>query len=111
MIGREKERKMLEDALDSEYSEFVAVYGRRRVGKTFLIRETFDYSFAFQHSGVANSGMKRQLRAFAGSLKEAGLERKTELGDWFDAFDALKDLLRQFMIKGPAFFSGQPVCR
>ena len=95
MIGREKERKMLEDARDSEYSEFVAVYGRRRVGKTFLIRETFDYSFAFQHSGVANSGMKRQLRAFAGSLKEAGLERKTELGDWFDAFDALKDLLRR----------------
>lgn len=94
MIGRERERKMLEDARDSEYSEFVAVYGRRRVGKTFLIRETFDYSFAFQHSGIANSGMRRQLRAFAGSLKEAGLELKVQPNDWFDAFDALKDLLR-----------------
>ncbi len=95
MIGRDKERKMLEDARDSEYSEFVAVYGRRRIGKTFLIRETFDYSFAFQHSGIANSGMKRQLRAFAGSLREAGLELKAMPADWFDAFDALKNLLRQ----------------
>ena len=73
MIGREKERKALEDALDSEYSEFVAVYGRRRVGKTFLVRETFNYTFTFQHSGLARSGMKRQLKAFAGSLKDAGL--------------------------------------
>ena len=104
MIGREQERKMLEDARDSEYSEFVAVYGRRRVGKTFLIRETFDYSFAFQHSGLANSGMRRQLRAFAGSLKEAGLVLKTELGDWFDAFDALKDLLRQSPDRKPRAF-------
>ena len=47
MIGRSKERRMLEEARDSEYSEFVAVYGRRRVGKTFLVRETFDYTFTF----------------------------------------------------------------
>ena len=42
MIGREKEKKVLLDAFSSDYSEFVAVYGRRRVGKTFLIRESFD---------------------------------------------------------------------
>ncbi len=95
MIGREKERRMLEEAKDSEYSEFVAVYGRRRVGKTFLVRETFDYSFAFQHAGVANSGMKRQLRAFVGSLRDAGVDPKTIPKDWLDAFDALKDVIRR----------------
>jgi AAA+ ATPase superfamily predicted ATPase len=94
MIGRSKERRLLEEARDSEYSEFVAVYGRRRVGKTFLVRETFDYTFAFQHSGLANSGMKRQLKAFAGSLRESGLENRSVPVDWLDAFDALKDVIR-----------------
>ena len=55
LIGRKNEQQRLRDAYESEYSEFVAVYGRRRVGKTFLIRETFDYKFTFQHSGLANS--------------------------------------------------------
>ncbi|MBQ3344593.1 MAG: ATP-binding protein [Kiritimatiellae bacterium] len=95
MIGRSKERRMLEEARDSEYSEFVAVYGRRRVGKTFLVRETFDYTFTFQHSGLANSGMKRQLKAFAGALRESGLDIGAVPGDWMDAFDALKDVIRR----------------
>ena len=37
--------------MNSYNSEFVAVYGRRRVGKTYLIRETFNYKFTFQHTG------------------------------------------------------------
>lgn len=57
MVGREKEQKTLINAYKSEYSQFVAVYGRRRVGKTFLIRETFDYKFTFQHAGAANFGI------------------------------------------------------
>lgn len=47
LIGREKEKQILIDALHSEYSQFIAVYGRRRVGKTFLIREAYNYRFAF----------------------------------------------------------------
>ena len=42
LIGREKEKEVLLNALNEEYSQFIAVYGRRRVGKTFLIRETFE---------------------------------------------------------------------
>ena len=53
IIGRKKELSQLREAYESEYSEFVAVYGRRRVGKTFLVREAFDYNFTFQHSGLA----------------------------------------------------------
>ena len=45
LIGRQFEKDRLLSAYESEYSEFVAVYGRRRVGKTFLIRETFNYKF------------------------------------------------------------------
>ena len=72
MIGRKKERAQLLDAFKSEYSEFVAVYGRRRVGKTFLIRETFNYTFAFQHAGVKLGGKEVQLERFI-----SGMSRKT----------------------------------
>ena len=50
LIGRKKEKEQLLSALHSEQSEFIAVYGRRRVGKTYLIREAYDYHFAFQHT-------------------------------------------------------------
>ena len=72
MIGRKKEQMSLLSAEQSEQSEFVAVYGRRRVGKTFLVRETFAGRLAFSHSGVENVGMTEQLRAFRSSLKEYG---------------------------------------
>lgn len=71
LIGREKEQYILRQALQADRSRFVAVYGRRRVGKTFLIRETFDYTFTFQHSGLAKGNYQAQLIAFAESLKDA----------------------------------------
>ena len=64
IIGRDNEIQELKAAFESEYSEFVVVYGRRRVGKTFLIRETFDYTFTFQHSGVANVAKREQIKNF-----------------------------------------------
>ena len=51
MIGREFEQARLLERYKSGQSEFVVVYGRRRVGKTFLVRETFANKFAFQHTG------------------------------------------------------------
>ena len=52
IIGRENEQRLLEELFESKESEFVAVYGRRRVGKTYLIRETFNYRFSFYHIGI-----------------------------------------------------------
>ena len=68
MIGREKEQRRLRELADSGEAEFVAVYGRRRVGKTCLVRETFDGEFTFCHSGMARVGMASQLHAFRSSL-------------------------------------------
>ena len=48
IIGREKEQRELQSLLGKDESQFCAVYGRRRVGKTYLIRETFNYQFCFQ---------------------------------------------------------------
>ena len=71
----------------------MAVYGRRRVGKTFLIRETFDYKFTFQHSGLAKSTRTKQLRAWRDSLVESGLKLKFTPTNWLDAFNLLKELI------------------
>ena len=68
MIGRIAEKEKLIKAYESEYSQFVTVYGRRRVGKTFFVRETFNYTFTFEHAGLANSPMKKQLKAWQSSL-------------------------------------------
>jgi len=94
LIGREKEQYILRQALQADRSRFVAVYGRRRVGKTFLIRETFDYTFTFQHSGLAKGNYRAQLNAFAESLKDAGAFNVTVPKNWMDAFRQLKALIR-----------------
>lgn len=73
LIGREDEIAKLKRAYNSENSEFVAVYGRRRIGKTFLIRETFKDGFTFQYSGIFNASNSEQLDMFYRSLLEQGL--------------------------------------
>ena len=94
MIGRETEKTKLLEAFNSDNSEFVAVYGRRRVGKTYLIRETFNNLFVFQHSGLANATMKDQLAAWVDDIREAGLDVKKVPQSWLDAFRLLKELIK-----------------
>ena len=57
MIGRKEEIESLREAATADRSRFIVVYGRRRVGKTFLIREAFDYRFTFSHTGMEASSM------------------------------------------------------
>ncbi len=95
LIGRKAEQRELLRAYRSEYSEFVAVTGRRRIGKTFLIRETFNYQFAFQHSGLANQNTRSQLREFRQSLVNYGMTKCRIPSDWFDAFSLLSELLNK----------------
>ena len=90
LIGREKEKEVLLSTLLEEYSQFVAVYGRRRVGKTFLIRETFDNKFDFQYTGAANLTARKQLAKFRRTLKEYGLKDVAPLKNWGEAFDEFK---------------------
>ena len=98
LIGRDNERKILRDALTDEYSQFIAIYGRRRVGKTFLIRESYDYNFTFQFTGAAKTPTKKQLARFRLALKEHGLaDMPTVFTNWMTAFAELK-----------RFIAGQP---
>lgn len=91
LIGRDKEKQILQNALTEEYSQFVAVYGRRRVGKTFLIRESYDYKFTFQFTGAANTSSRKQLARFRMALKEHGLTDMPKVfANWMTAFSELK---------------------
>ena len=71
IIGRESELNALKTYLTSSQSEFVAVYGRRRVGKTFLIRKAADEKFAFFLTGVHNATKSEQLTNFAIAYQKA----------------------------------------
>ena len=68
IIGRNAEISELERLRDSGRSEFVMVYGRRRVGKTFLIRKFFHNEFAFQVTGIARGTRQEQLFNFDAAL-------------------------------------------
>jgi uncharacterized protein len=94
IIGRKKEIQKLDGLVKSKKSEFLAVYGRRRVGKTFLIREYFDYTFQFQISGLANADTSQQLFNFDTVLKkQSNLIFETPSTNWFIAFQRLTEHL------------------
>ncbi len=93
LIGREKDLKTLKLCYESQESEFVAVYGRRRVGKTFLIRHFFSQGFAFSLTGLDNVSMTEQLTNFSIELSNY-TEKETQVPkNWLYAFDMLRKYL------------------
>ena len=97
MIGRKKEQRILQDLAMSGEPEFVVIYGRRRVGKTFLVRETFGNDFFFSYTGVANIKAQQQRVEFSKALRKHGWIPKDHSAhtpdNWFDSFDALRELI------------------
>ncbi len=92
LVGREKEQKELIRLKESSQAEFVVLYGRRRVGKTFLVRSFFDDKFSFYCTGIAQGSRKQQLENFGKMLsKYSGKNCLPK--DWFDAFEALKSII------------------
>jgi hypothetical protein len=92
VIGRKDEQEKFSKALASGESEFVAVYGRRRVGKTFLIREFFGQAIRFELTGMQGVSLRDQLVNFAGALAKAkGLSETLQPpASWQEAFVQLE---------------------
>ncbi|NII28542.1 AAA family ATPase [Pseudoflavitalea sp. X16] len=111
IIGRNEEQKVLEQLLKSEKPEFLAVYGRRRVGKTFLIRQVYNKQIAFQMTGIARANTSQQLANFFSVLREldTGIGPGELPKNWFDAFSLLRNYLKT--LKAPkkvVFFDELP---
>jgi len=100
IIGRKSEQELLTNCLNSNKPEFLAVYGRRRVGKTFLIREYLKEHIVFSLSGTVNTPMKRQLRNFDEVLEDYSGAKFEAAKDWFDAFRLLRNYLKELSSSG-----------
>lgn len=111
LIGREREQTQLQHCLESGKSEFVVIYGRRRVGKTFLVRQFFKNKFTFSYVGAHRYTQREQLANFAKAIMEYGKVSVTpSFNSWIEAFEALKELIAAQSGKGKKvlFFDEMP---
>ena len=96
LVGREREIDELNRCMNSDRSEFVIIYGRRRVGKTFLIRNYFNDTYTFHYVGAHKMTQRQQLENFGKAIAKYGhLETAPTLNTWSEAFQALENLLTQ----------------
>ena len=93
IVGRKKEKEELLDLYHSGRAEFVTVYGRRRVGKTFLINSLFQNDYAFKLTAILDTDTRGQLRNFAAALSEYGGTDTPDPVDWIEAFEQLRKMI------------------
>jgi len=94
IIGRKREITQLNKVVSSKNAEFAVIYGRRRVGKTYLIREYFNQTFDFELTGLANANTSQQLVNFHTALQRQSKNPSDQLPtNWFEAFQQLIDHL------------------
>lgn len=92
IVGRESEKNILNQLLVSKQAELLAIYGRRRVGKTFLIRTFFEENIAFELTGILDGSFREQLENFAITLTNFSTS-PIPIGvpdNWIQAFQLLK---------------------
>lgn len=100
IIGRKKEIAELRNLYNSGKPVFAVVYGRRRVGKTFLVRELLGAHFAFYHTALSPAELsdselrQQQLFSFYTSLRNYGSTAEKTPANWLEAFNDLIELLR-----------------
>lgn len=99
IIGREAEQELLYEYLASERSEFIALYGRRRVGKTFLVREALGSNFVFYASGILNGTGADQIASFNKEIINFGGNNLAPAENWREAFDNLNALIESSGMK------------
>ena len=103
LIGRQKEQQLLSKYLDSGRSEFIAIYGRRRVGKTFLVRKMLGKDFCFKMTGMENVNQQEQLTNFYMALSKV-YPFAGQCRNWLEAFDQLERYLESITTKIKTIF-------
>ena len=100
IIGREEEIRLLEQYVRSGKPEFIALYGRRRVGKTFLVNRVFGDRLTFSMTGVLEGNKAAQMHAFADAMDLYGNRMEKRPKDWYEAFQTLRHFLMGKMESG-----------
>lgn len=91
IIGRRHEQDILEKCIASDKAEFIAVYGRRRIGKTFLVKQFFSETFDFYATGVYKITRSEQLKLWKEQLTKYSGIKRPKPKDWFEAFNQLRE--------------------
>ena len=96
IVGRKREQVVLSDALNSHRSELVAIYGRRRIGKTYLVRGFFEKQIIFSFTGLSIGKRADQIKNFMLKLNEVTdiFKNEKEPADWLEALSYLKIFLK-----------------
>lgn len=89
IVGRKTEKAELDKIFHSAKAEFLAVCGRRRVGKTFLIKEFFEKELVLSVSGISKANTQKQIKNFYSTLKLYDSSLTEKPNDWLDAFNLL----------------------
>jgi AAA+ ATPase superfamily predicted ATPase len=87
LIGREYEQSVISQCIESDKSEFIAIFGRRRIGKTFLVREFFQNRFFFYFTGVYQVSQAQQLMNFHTAIRRYSKIAFPVAINWFMAFE------------------------
>jgi uncharacterized protein len=102
IAGRASEQVELAHALKSDRPELIAVYGRRRVGKTYLIRGFFAEKICLEVTGARAASLKNQLANFVRALETRVPYPLAMPASWADAFEMLKRYLAELLANGAA---------
>lgn len=94
IVGRHHEQDILQLSYDSPKAEFIAVYGRRRIGKTYLVKQYFKEQFDFYATGIYNASRTEQLKHWQEQLKRYSGISHNRPKDWIEAFSQLQDYIR-----------------
>lgn len=111
IIGRKSQKQDLVRYHNSDKPEFIIIYGRRRVGKTYLVKEFFESKFTFYFTGTVDVGRSVNLSNFKKALAEYGDTNLSTVRNWGEAFDRLKALLinkREKNVKQVVFIDEMP---
>ncbi len=101
IIGRTFEQNILQERVASDSPEFIAIYGRRRVGKTYLVKRFFNDKFDFYCTGIYEGSKRAQLEEFVRQLEHYSRKRHRTPKNWFDAFALLREYLSGITSDGP----------
>lgn len=100
IIGRKHEQDILQMCYESSKAEFIAVYGRRRIGKTYLVKQFFKDKFDFFVTGVYQATKSEQLSHWHDQLMKHSGVRRVKPKDWNEAFSQLQDYIETISEKG-----------
>ena len=101
IIGRKREQDILQLCFESHKAEFIAIYGRRRIGKTYLVKQFFNDHFDFYATGIYGVTRSMHLKYWQEQLQKYSNVKRNTPKDWIEAFYQLQECIESKEMNGP----------